>query len=178
MKKRIKLKLDTKEINNLKQQLESLSKKLESELSDYVNDLMENGKSEIQSKVSSVVSDDESLDKNVSVTKDVTQANGKAEGILTAHGSDIAFIEFGTGVHYNGTAGTSPRPTPTLPPNFDYSIGNYGYHLGMLDSWRYEGSDGETHETHGTKAAMPIYYAWRKMKEQACSTARKRYVIK
>lgn len=176
--KNIELSLDTKDINKLIKQLESLKKQLDSGLTDYVDDLMEIGKSELQSKASTVISDDASLDKKISVTKKSTRLKTRAKGILTAHGKDIAFIEFGAGVHYNGAAGSSPRPDPTETPKFDYRIGQYGYHLGMMDSWRYEDADGITHTTHGTKAAMPIYYAWRKMKEQASSTARKRYVIK
>lgn len=39
----------------------------------------------------------------------------------------MLFIEFGAGIHYNGSAGSSPHPKGN---EFGYTIGSYGKGLG------------------------------------------------
>ena len=76
---------------------------------------------------------------------------------LVLYGKDVAFIEFGAGVAYNGAGGTSPNP---YGQPLGMIIGSYGKGHGLEDYWFY--LDDETNEwvmSKGTEAAMPMYYA-------------------
>ena len=70
--------------------------------------------------------------------------------------TDILFLEFGAGIHYNGPAGSSPHPKGT---EFGYTIGSYGEGHGKQDSWVYQAPTGEWVRSHGTEATMPVYNA-------------------
>lgn len=83
----------------------------------------------------------------------------KDEGNVTivfTTGKDAVFIEFGAGVHYNGSAGSSPNP---LGADLAYTIGGYGAGRGKQDAWYFKSADGNVYETHGTPASMPLYKA-------------------
>jgi len=72
-----------------------------------------------------------------------------------ANGEQVAFIEFGAGVHYNGSAGASPHPRGT---DMGLTIGSYGKGHGRQQAWVYpDGSEWKV--THGTPATMPMYHA-------------------
>lgn len=71
---------------------------------------------------------------------------------ISYKGTQVAFIEFGAGVHFNTPVGTSGHP---LGEQFGYTIGSYGYGLGKFDSWTKP--DGT--RTHGTHAEMPMWNA-------------------
>ena len=66
-------------------------------------------------------------------------------------GDGVTFIEFGAGVYFNGNPHGSPHPKGV---QMGMTIGDYGYHQGLKESWKKP--DGEW--THGTPAFMP---AWR-----------------
>lgn len=67
-------------------------------------------------------------------------------------GDEITFIEFGAGVYFNGNPHGSPHPKGA---DMGMTIGDYGYHQGLKESWRKP--DGEW--THGTPALMPMWRA-------------------
>lgn len=78
---------------------------------------------------------------------------------LRLAGEQATFVEFGAGVHFNGNPHSSPHPWGV---EFGYTIGDYGMHQGLNDGWWYKG-----HYYHGTPAAMPLFYASRKIEEKA-----------
>lgn len=83
----------------------------------------------------------------------------KTTATLVIAGEDVAFIEFGAGVYYNGSTGSSPDPRgqELNPPMV---IGSYGMGQGQYESWRYyDKTLGRYRSSHGTKAAMPMYKA-------------------
>lgn len=94
---------------------------------------------------------------------------------VIAKGNAVAFIEFGTGVHYNsGASYPLPKPSGIV------GIGEYGKGQGKKDSWRYQGEKGtngvvktnhKTGEewivTHGNPAQMPMYHALLAMQNEA-----------
>ena len=82
-----------------------------------------------------------------------TEGKG-AEFSVVAEGEAVTFIEFGAGIHYNGT-----EPYPEPRPDGIVNIGDYGYKQGRKDKWYYTTPDGVKHETHGTPATMPMYHA-------------------
>lgn len=79
---------------------------------------------------------------------------------LNLRGSEVLFVEFGAGVHFNGSG--SPNPYAST---LGYEIGGYGKHQGLNDFWFYR-EDGELIKSHGTKATMPMYRAY----EEICNS--------
>jgi hypothetical protein len=90
---------------------------------------------------------------------------------ISATGKSVMFIEFGTGVHY--ASESHPKAG-----EIGFSRGTYGYGLGKLDSWRYEGSPGTHGEvikegkhkgevrTHGNPANRCMYDASKEMRRK------------
>lgn len=89
---------------------------------------------------------------------------------ISLSGSEVLFIEFGAGVYYNGSLGSSPNP---LGIETGYVIGSYpGQTHAGDDYWFYTDEDGQKHYTHGTKAQMPMYNASEYMRGHIGSIAR------
>lgn len=92
---------------------------------------------------------------------------------VTAHlvmtGKDVAFIEFGAGVHYNGSGGSSPHPYGS---SLGMIIGSYGKGYGLQDRWFYKGDGGKWQESHGTEAAMPMYKASQEIRDRFIGIAK------
>lgn len=96
---------------------------------------------------------------------------------ISASGSTVYFIEFGTGVHYSET---HPKAG-----EFGAVRGGYGHGLGKLDSWRYEGepgTDGEVSSkhpgyvvTHGNPPARAMYDAAEEIRRQILEIAKEVY---
>ena len=97
--------------------------------------------------------------------------------VISASGKAITFIEFGAGVHY--ASESHPKAG-----EFGYNRGGYGYHLGRLDSWRYDGDPGTNGEvitegkhkgevkTHGNPANRVMYESAKEMREQIAKIAK------
>ncbi len=94
----------------------------------------------------------------------VTSLRGYAHADLILSGREIAFIEFGSGVYYNGSVGSSPHPKGE---EFGFLIGSYGQGHGAQKVWGYYNDSGDLVLTHGTRATMPMYNAFLKMYEEA-----------
>lgn len=96
--------------------------------------------------------------------------------IISARGNAVAFIEFGTGVHYS-----TPHPKAS---ELGMVRGSYGYKLGRLDSWRYKGDPGNEGQviqegkhkgevlTHGNPANRAMYDAGKDMRENILEVAK------
>ena len=107
-------------------------------------------------------------------TNDVTVSqpiwDGDNKVLFSADGDTVAFIEFGTGVHYSEA---HPKAV-----EFGAVRGTYGYGLGRFDSWRYEGDPGTNGEviqsgahagevlTHGNPPARAMYEAGKEMRSR------------
>lgn len=74
-------------------------------------------------------------------------------GVIVAGGNAI-WIEFGTGVRYNGSAGSSPHP---MGEELGMRIGEYGKKQGANPSgwWYYD--ENKLRHTYGIKANMFMY---------------------
>lgn len=88
-------------------------------------------------------------------TVSVATASDGNTTFVTAYGEDAVWIEFGAGVYYNGTAGSSPSPWGSKN---GFTIGSYGKGQGKKNVWGYY-RNGELILTHGTPATMPMYHA-------------------
>lgn len=83
---------------------------------------------------------DVSVDKRGSVT------------VVVASGEDAVWVEFGAGVYYNGSAGSSPHPHGV---ELGFTIGSFGKGNGKRQTWGFY-EDGELKLSHGTPANMPM----------------------
>ena len=84
---------------------------------------------------------------------DVSVDNRGSVTVVIANGEDAVWIEFGSGVYYNGSPGTSPHPSGA---ELGMTIGGYGLGHGKQSVWGYYD---ETHNlvlTHGAPATMPM----------------------
>lgn len=88
--------------------------------------------------------------------------------LVIARGEDAVWVEFGAGVHYNGSAGTSPHPKGS---EFGFTIGGYGKGMGKKDVWGFY-EDGELRLTHGAPAVMPMYNAVKTVCDEIAEIAR------
>lgn len=86
----------------------------------------------------------------------VTVQHGGNISVVFAEGKDAAFIEFGTGVYSNTSAGSSPHPKGQ---ELGLTIGSYGVGYGKQRVWGYRDEAGEIHLSRGVPAAMPMYHA-------------------
>lgn len=72
--------------------------------------------------------------------------------VVVASGEDAVWIEFGAGVYYNGSPGSSPHPNGA---ELGLTIGSFGKGNGKKETWGFY-EDGELRLTHGTPARMPM----------------------
>ena len=97
------------------------------------------------------------------------QPEGDNTTVIIASGKDAVFMEFGAGVYYNGSVGSSPNPLGTA---LGFTIGSYGKGNGAKEVWGYYGDDGEIHLTHGAPASMPLYKAVQSVSRDIARIAR------
>lgn len=100
----------------------------------------------------------------------------KKRGDVIAKGNAVAFIEYGSGVHY--------QLVHPWASSLGMVRGDFGYHLGRFDHWRYKGDPGTNGEiitegkhkgeirTHGNPPARAMYYADRSMRSNIDRVAR------
>lgn len=76
------------------------------------------------------------------------------KGFVVAGGNAV-WIEFGTGVTYNGSVGSSPHPKGE---ELGFTIGTYGEGRGAdFNGWYYIGDDGAKKHTYGIEANLFMY---------------------
>ena len=84
---------------------------------------------------------------------------------IKAEGRAVAFIEFGAGVYHN-----PGEPYPNPRPEGIVGIGEYGKGYGKRRAWGFRDESGELVITHGTPAAMPMWYASEEMRNAILKT--------
>ena len=98
----------------------------------------------------------------------VTSEDGDNFSVVLATGDQVAFLEFGTGVAFNGTAGSSPHPKGQ---ELGMTIGSYGKGNGKKTYWGYyEGAN--LIMTSGIPASQSLYNATVEVAEIVQSIAR------
>lgn len=98
---------------------------------------------------------------------DVTLETVDTGYAIVARGRAVAFIEFGAGVYHN-----SGEPYPKPRPEGIVGIGEYGKGYGKRRAWGFRNESGELIITHGTPAAMPLWYASEEMRSKITKIAR------
>lgn len=89
--------------------------------------------------------------------------------VVVAVGEDAVWCEFGAGVYYNGSVGSSPHPNGQ---ELGFTIGSYGKGYGKGNAWGYYDDNGELVITRGTPATMPMYNAAKEVTKRAIEIAR------
>lgn len=108
-------------------------------------------------------------------TSHTTRVEISSDGVITTanlivSGKELMFIEFGAGVYYNDSAGSSKHPKGE---EFGMVIGSYGLGNGQKNVWGYIDDSGKLVLTHGTKATMPVYKAELEMEKKYKEVAKK-----
>lgn len=93
----------------------------------------------------------------------MVKEEGKMTSTISLIGEDVAFVEFGAGIHYNGNPGGSPNPYGV---KLGYTIGSYGKHQGLEDFWGYIDENGVLVVSYGTEASMPLFHASEAIKQK------------
>lgn len=153
MPKTINISLSQSSIQNAIKELEQYRQNLIDKNTRFVQGLAELGIPIIDSNMAGAQGDS-SPSHNTYIR--LNSFGGYSKADLVVEGTDLLFIEFGAGVHYNGSAGSSPNPKGA---EFGYTIGSYGKGHGTEDFWFYEDESGAKHMSHGTEATMPVYKA-------------------
>lgn len=89
--------------------------------------------------------------------------------VVVADGEDAVWCEFGAGVYYNGSVGSSPNPYGN---DLGFTIGSYGKGYGKGKAWGYYDESGELVITRGTPASMPMYNSAKEVTKRAIEIAR------
>lgn len=163
---KIHFKLSVDSVKEARQQLTEAKQWLIDKNVEFVKKLAEIGIPVIERKIGESQGDS-SPEHYTHVEINSFQTYAKAE--LIVEGRDILYIEFGSGIHYNGAAGSSPHP---LGVEKGYTIGSYGKGLGKNDYWFYRDGTGALHKSYGTQATMPVYSAYLEIKDRVLQVAK------
>lgn len=167
--------LSVKSLQALKKQLLDYKAELSNKCDKFVRELAEVGIPVIESRVAEAgfTYDDKGIqsgsDTEHNTYVKVDSLIGMSKATLVLEGREILFIEFGAGVTYNGSVGSSPHPKG---PENSFLIGTYGMGHGSQKVWGYYDDSGELVLTHGTKATMPMYEASLKIRDEVVRIAR------
>lgn len=162
--KTFNLKIDPVSVRAIKQSIESYRDKIDDKFRTIIRRLyIEEGLPEIDARYNRA-----SMVWDHSHTSGITIAptSRGVRATIWLQGDQVAFIEFGAGVHYNGAVGSSPHPRGTA---LGMTIGSFGP-KGALDYWWYNGM-----EWFGTKAEMPLYGAQKKMVDECLRICREEF---
>lgn len=161
---KITLSLDTKSINNAIKELEAYKRWVQKKTEQLTERLAMIGAQEASIRFATAM-----YDGNNDVKVEVQQID-KGWAIV-AKGEAVAFIEFGAGVYHNPV-----EPYPLPRPEEISKIGEYGKGKGKQRTWGYYDEAGNLVLTHGTPAAMPMWYATQEMEQQILRIAREVFV--
>lgn len=153
MAKKISISLSQKSIQNAINEVRKYQRELIDKNELFVRRLAELGIPVIDQNIAVAQGDS---DKNHNTYIKINSFGSYSEAKLVVEGSELLYIEFGSGIHYNGSAGTSPHPKGE---EFGYTIGSYGKGQGSKDFWFYYADTGEAVMSHGTQSTMPVYKA-------------------
>lgn len=153
MEKKISISLSQKSIQNAINEVRKYQRELIDKNELFVRRLAELGIPIINQNIAAAQGDS---DKNHNTYIKINSFGSYSEAKLVVEGVDLLFIEFGAGIHYNSSAGTSQHPKGE---EFGYTIGSYGKGQGSKDFWFYYADTGEAVMSHGTEATMPVLKA-------------------
>ena len=158
-KKVITVSLSTQDINKAIKELEKYKKDFEKKVNLLRVRIAEEIKTLAQTGFNSSGVNDIVREGTRPANVDVTVSDSGNVTVVIATGKDAVWCEFGAGVYYNGSAGSSPNPYGS---DLGLTIGSFGDGHGKQDVWGYYETPGDPNTlvlTHGTEATMPMYNA-------------------
>lgn len=161
--------LSAKSLRDAAKQVEKMQLEVALKNRDLIKELTQKGIKEAYNHLSNFEGDSEPPD---FATDSPYVRVGHREGLMSSTirlvGDDVAFVEFGAGIHFNGHPNSSPNPYGV---QLGYTIGSYGLGQGLNEYWFYK--DGEKWKvSEGTEAAMPLFHASEKIKQEYKDVAR------
>lgn len=171
-KKVISFGLSAVEINRAIREVEQFKREFERKVEVY------------RRRVAEAIAADAQLGFNGAVLNDVVKGSTQTPSVsvsveerggitvVVADGEDAVWVEFGAGVHHNGSVGSSPNP---YGGQLGFTIGSYGKGYGKAQAWGYY-EDNQLVITRGTPASMPMYKAAQTVAKQAIKIAREVFV--
>lgn len=149
---KLKVKLSQKSIMDAVKQLQEYKELIKRKTSIFVQRLAELGIETIDVRKNNSRGDADVSDLQSYVWLDYKGSSVMATLVLA--GKDVAFVEFGAGVHYNTSAGSSMHPKGM---ELGMTIGSYGKGQGKNDFWfYYDEGTGKVEKSYGTRFAMPV----------------------
>lgn len=161
---------DVKSLKKLQRDIEEYRKSLDDKCELFVRRLAELGLPIIDARMAqaSFTVDEKGIQSGADISHQsyikITSLNGYAQADLIVEGKELLFIEFGSGIYYNGEAGSSKNP---YGQKLGYVIGSYGKGHGKQKIWGYYDGSGDLVLTHGVEATMPMYGAWEEIYKNA-----------
>ena len=150
----IKMSLSSKSIKNAIKELKAFRKSLDVKKDKLLEELANIGVKEASVRFTTAMYDGMN-DSHVTLE---TVPDGYC---IVAEGKAVAFIEFGAGVYHN-----PGEPYPNPRSEGIVGIGEYGKGYGKRQAWGFRNESGELVITHGTPAAMPMWYASEEMRSK------------
>ncbi len=161
-------------IQEVIEQLQNFGKRIQSKNSQFMARLLNEGFTLANNNLETI-SAYYKEDATVSIG---VEDNGKTiKGYVYLNGGKVAFIEFGAGVTFNGSAGTSPHPRGT---ELGMTIGSYGKGQGA-NSWGWwfrkdeRQYERQYEHSYGNPAYMPLYRTLQELKEKVADIAKEVY---
>ena len=159
MSKVIRMTLSTDSINaaiaelrNYQQWLVKKAEELRHRVGDLIRERAEQG---FAGAIVDVLTDGREISADTTIVS--VQDTGNVTAVI-AEGPDVTWVEFGTGVYFNGPAGGSPNPL-VAENGLPYTIGGYGQGFGVRKAWGFNHPVAGFVITRGTPAEMPMYKA-------------------
>lgn len=157
-KRVIKMTLSTSSIKDAIKELKSFRDSIDAKMAELLEKLAYIGVKEASVRFTTAIYDGVN-------DSSVTLESIKDGYCIKAEGRAVAFIEFGAGVYHNpGEPYPNPRPAGIV------GIGEYGKGMGKRQAWGFRDESGELVITHGTPAAMPMWYASEEMRNAILKT--------
>lgn len=168
MAREISISLSVDSINDAIHELNEYKDEIEYKTVLFIQKMADIGLNIISERIANIEGDSDTEDLNPFVEFTST-ISGTEVATLVLHGKDVAFIEFGAGVHFNTAAGSSPS---AFGQELGYTIGSYGLGHGKNDYWFYTDGNGDSIMSYGTKAALPLTEADKAIKDNFMQVAK------
>lgn len=169
--KKITIELSESSVNAALREIQRYRQDFIAKAETFRQRLAEELRAEAQSGFDGAIVDDLTGQSGGPITANVKVSVNPDSGTVTtvvASGEDAVWVEFGAGVHHNGSVGSSPHPNGAA---LGMTIGSYGKGNGAKDTWGYYDGD-RLVMTHGTPARMPMYNATKHVADKVAQIAR------
>lgn len=166
-KKTIKVKLTQKDMLKLAKELDDYAKKLDEKCKLFCQKLAERNLEAVKMHIDGISPFYKGSDLKVEIIE-ISGSNGKYKAVIRMSGEQCAFVEFGSGITFNGNAGSSKHPKgeelgmtiDSFNPNSKHpKDGSYTSNATNPSGW-YK-PDGE--HTYGTPTYAPLYTGFMEM---------------